>query len=253
MSAIVAIPARLESTRFPRKVLASILGEPMLWRVYQQSLTANLVDEVWILTDSDEIFALAQEWGANVKMTSTECVSGTDRIASVADQFEADIIVNVQGDEPLIKGELIDSVISVLDHDSWDVATPVFRLETIDQIMDPNLVKVVRAFDGTAIYFSRSPVPYVRDFAQHEWINRCEFWGHIGVYAYSKKVLIQYPEFNKGALESAEQLEQLRLLEAGVRIITMESDYKPHGVDVPADLEVVVSVLESSGRSSNIS
>ena len=205
MSAIVAIPARLESSRFPRKVLAEIQGKPMLWHVYQGVSQAKSVMDVWVLSDSEEILREAGSWGAETLLTSPDCSSGTDRIASVIEQLEADYIVNVQGDEPLITGDVVDKVIETLMETGADVATPVFPIVTLADLKNPNRVKVTRSSDGTALYFSRSPIPYVRDIPEDQWLSRVAFWGHLGVYGYRKQVLREFPALPEGTLENAEK------------------------------------------------
>ena len=245
MTAIVAIPARMKSTRFPGKVLAGIQGKPMLWHVYQGASQAQLISSVWVITDSTQVYDVASSWGARVLMTSEDCPSGTARIASVAGQLEADIVVNVQGDEPLITGDVVDSLISNLQDSGADVATPVYRITNMEDVTNPNVVKVVRASDGSALYFSRSPVPYVRGLESSEWLSTTPFWGHAGVYAYRRHVLQEYLDLPEGSMERAEKLEQLRLLEAGKRLLTIEIDYRPEAVDTPEDLEKVKRIISS--------
>lgn len=244
MKSIVAIPARLESTRFPRKLLVDINGHPMLWHVYQAVMRSESIESVWILTDSEEIFDIGSSWGANVLMTDKSCPSGTARIASVADKLDADLIINVQGDEPLIKSYVVDELVAALQKGVADVSTPVFAIDTIKEINDPNLVKVVRDRDGRALYFSRSPIPYVRDSDPEEWPSQTQFWGHVGAYAYTKQILLDYNDFPMGDLETVEKLEQLRLLELGKKIATVEIDYRPCGVDVPEDLDLVKTLMD---------
>lgn len=244
MSAIVAIPARLQSSRFPRKVLADINGRPMLWYVYRAVSQAESISGVWVLSDSEEVLREAASWGARTIITSPECPSGTARIASVADQFEADYIVNVQGDEPLIDGGLVDQVVATLVETQADIATPVYPINDLSDLQNPNLVKVTRAANGDALYFSRSTIPFVRDVPVDQWLSRASFWGHLGVYGYRKHVLLEYPELAESSLEEAEKLEQLRLLEAGKRIATLEVSHRLHGVDTPEDLEIVKQILK---------
>jgi 3-deoxy-manno-octulosonate cytidylyltransferase (CMP-KDO synthetase) len=248
MSAIVAIPARLKSTRFPRKVLADIHGRSMLWHVYQGVSKARHISDVWVLTDSQEVLNEAASWGAKAMMTSEECPSGTARIASVANALDADIIVNVQADEPLITSAVVDAVVAALEGSDADMATPIYRIQNIEEVTNPNVVKVVLASDGTALYFSRSPIPHVRDYQVEEWLSLAPFWGHVGVYAFRRAVLGEYLQLPEGQLEQAEKLEQLRLLEAGKRILAVEIDYHPHAVDVPSDLEVVRSLMTMRSR-----
>jgi len=238
----------MKSTRFPGKVLADINGKPMLWHVYQGASKARRISHIWIITDSQEIYDQASTWGAKVLMTEEHWPSGTARIASVADNFAADIIVNVQGDEPLIKSGVIDSLIEKLEANDADVATPVYRITNADDVTNPNVVKVVRASDQKALYFSRSPIPHVRDIGPEEWLSATPYWGHAGVYAYRKEVLIEYLQLPEGVMEKAEKLEQLRLLEAGKQILTVEIDYRPEAVDTPADLQAVKKVFSSLAR-----
>ena len=248
MSAIVAIPARLKSVRFPRKVLADICGKPMLWHVFQGVSQAKSISEVWVLSDSQEVVDQALSWGANSMLTSEDCPTGTDRIASVIGQLQADIIVNVQGDEPLIRGEVVDALVSALERSRADVATPVYRLKTMEELNNPNVVKVARALDGTALYFSRSPIPHLRDVEPTEWLSKAAFWGHAGVYAFGREVLEEFSRIPLGSLETMEKLEQLRLLEAGKRFISVELEYRPQAVDVPEDLERVVRIINETGH-----
>ena len=250
MTAIVAIPARLQSTRFPRKVLADIHGKPMLWHVLQGVSTAEHIREVVVLTDSHEVVEAASSWGVTVLMTSPECPSGTARIASVIGQLDGDIIVNVQADEPLITGGVVDAVVATLEDRDGEVATPVYRLSTAEELADSNVVKVVRGAGGRALYFSRSPIPHVRESQPGEWLNHASFWGHVGLYAYRRNVLGQYMQLPEGQLEAVEKLEQLRLLEAGMSILTVEIDYRPHAVDIPSDLEVVKAIMSAAADGS---
>lgn len=248
MSAIVAIPARLESNRFPRKVLAEILGKPMLWHVHQGVSQAKSVESVWVLSDSEEILREAASWGAKTLATSPDCSSGTDRIASVIERLDADYVVNVQADEPLITGDVVDKVVETLIATGADIATPVFPIQTLADLQNPNLVKVTRSSSGDALYFSRSPVPYVRDIPESEWLSQVPFWGHLGVYGYRKQVLMDFPTLPEGVLEKAEKLEQLRFLEAGQRIATIEVANRLHGVDTAEDLEIVKDLLAGQSR-----
>jgi 3-deoxy-manno-octulosonate cytidylyltransferase (CMP-KDO synthetase) len=216
----------------------------MLWYVYQAVSQARRVSGVYVLTDSQEVLDAALSWGAVALMTAEDCPTGTDRIASVIDALEADIIVNVQGDEPLITGQVIDQLVNALENSTADVATPVYLISTLDELNDPNVVKVARALDGSALYFSRSPVPHVRDADPAEWLSHTTFWGHAGVYAYREQVLREFSHLPEGRLERVEKLEQLRLLEAGKRILAVEIDYRPQAVDVPSDLEPVRRILK---------
>jgi 3-deoxy-manno-octulosonate cytidylyltransferase (CMP-KDO synthetase) len=220
----------------------------MLWHVYQGVSKAKRIDGIYVLTDSQEILEAATSWGATALMTSEECPSGTARIAEVIDQLDGDIVVNVQADEPLITGAVVDAVVGALENGNADVATPVYRLTKMEEVADPNLVKVVRSADGLALYFSRSPIPYVRDQEPNGGLLSSTFWGHAGIYAYRRNALREYMQLPESQLEQAEKLEQLRLLEAGKKILTVEIEYRPHGVDVPADLEAVKEILDAQFR-----
>ena len=230
-------------------MLADIHGKPMLWYVYQRSTEARRVSDVWVLTDSQKILELASSWGAKAMMTSEKCPSGTARISSVIDVLDADVVVNVQADEPLITSTVIDAVVAALDegHEAG-VATPVYRITNIEDLTSPNVVKVVRDTDGRALYFSRSLIPHVRDVELEQWLPQVPFWGHVGVYAYRREVLLEYLNLPEGQLERVEKLEQLRLLEAGYPIRTVEIDYRPHGVDVPSDLDLVKALMDPNPR-----
>ncbi|MBH52080.1 MAG: 3-deoxy-manno-octulosonate cytidylyltransferase [Chloroflexi bacterium] len=245
MASVIAIPARLESTRFPRKVLCDINGRPMLWHVWHNVLSSKEASEVWILTDSEEIQTLASEWGASVVMTSSECTSGTDRIAEGIDAFgsDTDIIVNVQADEPLIRSDVIDNLIIALHATNCDIATPVYKILDPDDLTNPNVVKVVRDNAGLALYFSRTAIPHIRDADIQDWVYKTQYWGHPGIYAYRRQSLINYIGLPEGNLEQVEKLEQLRLLESGKCIQTVEVNYRPLAVDRPEDLQAVLRVL----------
>ena len=260
MSAIVIIPARYASTRFPGKPLALLKGKPVIQHVYQHAMHSRLADEVVVATDSRTIFEKILSFGGKAVMTSPNHASGTDRIAEVASSMNYDIIVNVQGDEPLIQSEMIDDVISVLDDPRASMGTLAVRIRDRREIFDPNVVKVVFNRDGFAFYFSRAPVPYHRD----EWkdiegvrglglgigppqlptTNHC--FKHIGIYSYRKDVLAQLSELPESRLENIEKLEQLRALEHGFTIKIKETVHETFGVDTPEDLERIEKCLNSS-------
>jgi 3-deoxy-manno-octulosonate cytidylyltransferase (CMP-KDO synthetase) len=235
----------MKSARFPGKVLADVNGMPMIWHVYQGASRAKRISGVIIITDSQEVFDQASSWGAKVLMTEEHWPSGTARIASVADKLEGSIVVNVQGDEPLISGSVIDLLIENLEASGADIATPVFPITNPEDVTNPNVVKVVRGSDNNALYFSRSPIPHVRDVELSDWPTATTFWGHTGVYAYRREVLLDYLHLPEGIMEKAEKLEQLRLLEAGRQILTVVIDYRTEGVDTPADLEKVKKIISN--------
>ena len=243
MTAVALIPARSASTRLPRKVLADVHGKPLIWHVWNRVSQAQAFDAVYVATDSEEVRQVVEGWGGTALMTSAECRSGTERIASLVDTLNADLIVNVQGDEPLVSSRMLSALVEAWQQSPSDLITPVFPIETLGELISPNIVKVARTADGTALYFSRSAIPYIRDLPQERWLERHQFWGHIGVYGYRRDVLAVYASLPVSDLEQVEQLEQLRFLEAGYRFQTVVTDYRPVAVDVAADLEAVRRLL----------
>ncbi|MCK5716516.1 MAG: 3-deoxy-manno-octulosonate cytidylyltransferase [Thiomargarita sp.] len=240
LKTIVVIPARLASSRLPHKVLADINGHPMLWHVYQRCLQAKKVAEVHIATDSEEVAQTVRKWGGTVWMTDSNCMSGTERIVSILDKLEADIIVNVQGDQPLIEPKIIDTLIHIFETNNPipDIVTPAYLIEN-DDIFNPNIVKIIRRHDGYALYFSRHPLPYVRDIKPENWSQTTPFFGHVGIYGYRRHLLESYHSFPKSPLEESEKLEQLRFLQAGKSILTFITPHNSISVDTQLDLDKV--------------
>lgn len=241
MKFAVAIPARLESTRLPRKVLADIGGKAMLQRVLEESGKAPSISQVVLCTDSDEVASHARTWGTRVIMTLPECSSGSERIASVIAQIDADVVINVQGDQPFVDPSVIESMCSVFRErtPTPSVVTPVYRLPA-EKIDNPDAVKVVVGANHQALYFSRAAVPFVRGKERGEWLASGVHWGHVGMYGYRRDVLQRWSSLKPSPLEEAEKLEQLRLLENGITIDTYEIVAQPRNtlsVDSPADLE----------------
>ncbi|BAP54902.1 acylneuraminate cytidylyltransferase [Thioploca ingrica] len=244
LKTIIVIPARLESSRLPQKVLADIAGKPMLWHVYQSCLQVTKASEIHIVTDSELIAQAVKEWGGTVWLTDPHCASGTERIVAILDQLDGDVIVNVQADQPFIQGALIDQLIEIFEQSTPlpDIVTPIYPLNQ-EKIFDPNLVKVTRRHDDYALYFSRQPIPYVRDIPTEQWVTSTVFWGHIGIYGYRRTVLEQYYLLPPSPLEAAEKLEQLRFLQAGKSILTFITNHIPLSVDTAADLEQARSLI----------
>lgn len=235
------IPARYASSRFPGKALATLGGKPMLQHVYERSSLSRYLTSVIIATDDDRIFDAARAFGARVRMTRPDHASGTDRVAEIASAESCDIVVNIQGDEPLIDPDAIDAAILPMAHDSEiQMATLKKRIEDASEITNPNVVKVVTDLNGDAIYFSRAPIPHHRDGA------RGVHYKHIGLYLYQRDFLLGYSALPVGPLEEAERLEQLRALENGLRIRVVETDYESLGVDTPEDLEKVERLFAAS-------
>jgi 3-deoxy-manno-octulosonate cytidylyltransferase (CMP-KDO synthetase) len=238
---LAVIPARYASSRFRGKPIASIAGRPMIQHVADRVKRAQCVSRVVIATDDARIQAAVKDFGGEAVRTRSDHRSGTDRVAEVAAHIPADIYVNVQGDEPLVDPATIDSLVSaMIDEDSVQISTPCSAITTPNDIMDPNIVKVVRNFDGDALYFSRAPIPWVRDRGERV---AAQHWKHLGLYAYRRDALLDFPTLPPGELERLEQLEQLRWLENDYRIRVVETEYDAISVDVPADLERVEKIL----------
>lgn len=246
----VVIPARYASTRLPGKPLLDIDGVPMVVQVWQRA-GASAAGRVLIATDDQRIFDAASAAGAEVCMTRDDHESGTDRLAEVADQMQWDnehIVVNVQGDEPLIPAQVIEQVAQLLaDDPEAGMATLYEPISDVNHIQDPNIVKLVSDSDGRALYFSRAPIPWHRDGWTASSPEHGPYRRHIGIYAYRVRFLRQFVVWPAGALEQMERLEQLRALENGVRICVAEACAEvPAGVDTQADLDAVRKLLSSA-------
>lgn len=238
MKIIAIIPARYASSRFPGKALAAIKGKPMIQHVYQQAILAQL-DRVIIATDDQRIYRYAREFGGEAVMTSVQHRSGTDRIAEVARNLSCDLVVNIQGDEPLIIPEIIEAAIQPFwQEQDLVMGTLKKRITEQREVNDHNVVKVVTDQDDFALYFSRSPIPFRRKQAT-------DYYKHIGLYVYQRDFLLKYAGLPPTPLEKSESLEQLRALENGYRIRVVETEYNPIGVDTPADIDRVERILES--------
>jgi len=234
------IPARFASSRFPGKSLALIAGKPMLQHVYERASQARYLSKVIIATDDDRIHKAARSFGAAVQMTRPDHLSGTDRVAEVASAENAAVIVNIQGDEPIIDPAAIDAAaLSLLDDPELPMATLKKRIEDPREIEDPNVVKVVANRAGDALYFSRCPIPFLRD-------GGGVHYKHIGLYVYRREFLLAYSGLPVGPLERMERLEQLRALENGYRVRVVETESESLGVDTPEDLERVSALFEPS-------
>ena len=232
---IVVIPARYQSTRLPGKALADIGGRPMIEHVYRRASDARSVAAVIVATDDERIVSAVRAFGGDVRMTSASHRSGTDRLAEVAQTIDCDLIVNVQGDEPLIEPAMIDEAVAPF------AAEPELRMSTLRRRLDnpedfrnPNVTKVVVDRDGYALYFSRAPIPY-----QREDSPAAPAWRHVGLYVYRRECLLLLARLPPTVLEQSEALEQLRALEHGIRIKAIETHYDSIGVDTPDDLERV--------------
>ncbi len=239
MKIIGVIPARYGSTRFEGKPLAKIAGKALVEWVYLNASKARSLSELILATDDERIYTYCQTCGMNVEMTSKDHPSGTDRMLEVAHRHPADAYINIQGDEPLITGEALDALADGATNEGAEVATLITPVSTSDSALcDVNMVKVVVDKSGYALYFSRSKIPYPRD-SQH-----ASYYQHIGVYFFTREALLRFAELEPSPLELTEGLEQLRLLENGIRIFTVRTAYKPISVDVPADIVKVEALIQ---------
>jgi 3-deoxy-manno-octulosonate cytidylyltransferase (CMP-KDO synthetase) len=244
MKAVIVIPARYGSTRFPGKSLARIDGRPMIQWVWEAARRSRLAEEVIIATDDDRIADVAAKFGADLVMTKKSHRSGTDRVAEVADKVAAQLYVNVQGDEPLLSAGAVDDLIrGMMENPRVLMGTLAHALETEAEWRSPEVVKVVVNRHGEALYFSRSPLPFMRS-----WHPRARLRRHVGIYAYRPKGLATFVSLKPSELEVAESLEQLRVLEYGMTIQVIETKYRCLGVDTPADLQKVEEALRRARR-----
>lgn len=247
MKFIAIIPARYASTRFPGKPLADMGGKPMIQRVYEQVKRA--VHDVWVATDDSRIFETVKAFGGKAVMTSTDHRSGTDRIQEAYSKIgeDFDVVINVQGDEPFIQPEQIESLKECFDSKDVELATlvkPFKKEDGFDVLFNPNSPKVVINKENEAIYFSRSIVPYIRDAHHTEWLDKHTFYKHIGMYAYRVDVLKEITQLPQSSLEKAESLEQLRWIENGYRIRVGYTDVETIGIDTPKDMERAIKLLK---------
>ncbi|MDE1921401.1 MAG: 3-deoxy-manno-octulosonate cytidylyltransferase [Candidatus Omnitrophica bacterium] len=235
MKTIGVIPARFGSTRFPMKVLGQIGGKPLVRHVWEKACLCRQLDEVLIACDHDEVFKTARLFGAQAVMTDPHHPSGSDRIAEAVKEREVDVVVNIQGDEPFIDPAAIDALAVLLKQDAAILmATVIKEISCEADFLNPNVVKCVVDGQGNALYFSRAPIPHHRG---KTFALTPKNYKHLGLYAYRKSFLIEFTRWPKGALESAEELEQLRALEHGVRIKTTVTEHESMAVDTPEDLQ----------------
>lgn len=245
LGAAIAIPARMGSSRFPGKPLAFLGGKAVLEHVYDNCLKCKLAEKVVILTDSVEILEFADKIGAPAISTSPNCQSGTERIIEAFEEINADFVVNVQGDEPFISPKLVDSIIEVNRNSNVELVTAVSKITDEQTLINPNVVKVLRDNNGSAIYFSRSPLPYIRGESNvSEWLKRCDYWRHIGIYGYSAKAIARYASLPVSKMEKCEMLEQLRFISAGYKFELVETNYTSIGIDTPEDLVAAEEFLK---------
>lgn len=247
-TAIGIIPARMASMRFPGKPLKIIAGYPLVQHVYCAAKSCNSLSDVWVATDNNEIAEAVRNFGGNVVMTSPNHTSGTDRIVEALEKVAAgdEIIVNIQGDEPLVRPADIDKCVSkIIAEENADWATLIYKLDFGSE--DPNTVKVVCDSNGFAMYFSRAQIPFNRDGN-----NSVQRFGHIGLYVYKINALKKFASLKSTPLELTEKLEQLRALESGMKIICVETEKAYPGIDTPEDLELVNEILKKNPELINI-
>jgi 3-deoxy-manno-octulosonate cytidylyltransferase (CMP-KDO synthetase) len=239
---VVVIPSRYAATRLPGKPLVNLAGKPMVQRVYEQAKLAQTVHRVLVATDDQRIVDAVLAFGGEARMTRSDHRTGTERIAEVAAHEAGDVFVNVQGDEPLIDPVAVDTAVAALLEDPpAQIATVATPIRHVPDIMDPNVVKTVVDFDSNALYFSRAPIPWVRDTPQKVHVK---YWKHLGLYVFQRDALLEYPTLPQGELEKIEQLEQLRWLENGWKIRVAEVEHDAVSVDAPEDVTRVEKLLQ---------
>ena len=242
----IAIPARMASSRLPGKMLALLGGKPVLQHVIERVKRVRGCRQVYVVTDSEEIASLAKSLDICGLITSPKCTCGTERIASVLEQIDGDIIFNVQGDEPFIEPQLLEEMAEKMTSVKEAVLMPSFRLQSTTNIFNPSVTKVVCDEVGRALYFSRSPIPYVRDCDQSQWTERHGFFGVFGVYGFRREALEAYRHFPMSPLEKAESLEQLRWLSNGYHIATyLTEGYRALSIDTAEDLRRAEELIRS--------
>ena len=231
------IPARYASTRFPGKPLAMLGGKTVIQRVYEQAV--SVLGEAYVATDDQRIYDAVEAFGGHAVMTRTDHKSGTDRIQEAAEKISAtaDVIINVQGDEPFIQRSQIETLCHLFDDQQTQIGTLGKRFETMEAVDNPNSPKIVTDINGFALYFSRSVIPYIRGKEHQEWFGQYPFLKHLGIYAYRREVLAEITRLPQSPLELAESLEQLRWLQNGYRIRIGETDVETVGIDTPDDLQ----------------
>ena len=240
----VAVPAHLASMRLEEKVLVDIKGKAMLLRVLEQCEEAVGRENVCVVTPDQEISDVVDGWGFDSFRSGQGLPDGSSAIASVVPQLGVDYVINVQGDQPLIPPDLIQDLVKNLASSGADMVTPVFRITEQEDMGEKGVAKVIRTLDGWALYFSRSPIPFLRDVPYEKWLETVPYWGHYGIYGYPSSVLSRLGELKKSYLESGEKLEQLRLLQNGLRVFTFETTHRQLAVDTREDLEKILKHIK---------
>lgn len=242
MAVLGIIPARYASTRFPGKPLALINGKPMIQHVYERVSQISAVAEAIVATDDERIADTVRQFGGQVMMTSSEHRSGTDRCGEVLRNLgekalQFDIVINIQGDEPFVDASQFETVIAAFSNPATQIATLKKRIDNLDSLLSPNVVKVIATPNDEAVYFSRQPLPYLRGVEQQRWLESHTFFKHIGIYAFRRQTLSELVQLQQTPLEKCESLEQLRWLENGYHISVLETTVENLSVDTPEDLK----------------
>ena len=245
MNFTAIIPARYASTRFPGKPLALLGNKPVIQHVYEQA--SSVLSDVWVATDDDRIREAVEKFGGRVVMTRADHKSGTDRIEEAAEKTgtQADVIINIQGDEPFVQPSQIKTLMQLFDNADTQIGTLGKHFENIEAVNNPNSPKIVTDKQGFALYFSRSVIPYIRGAQDNEWLSHFPFLKHLGLYAYRREVLHEITQLPQSSLEIAESLEQLRWLENGYRIRVGLTDVETVGIDTPEDLQRAEEFLKN--------
>ena len=241
---LAVIPARYGAQRFPGKPLALIAGKSLVQRVYEQAAKAKRIDKVVVATEDTRILEAVEKFGGDAMLTSPECATGTDRVAEVARAFDSELVLNIQGDEPLMRPEMIDQLIEGMQADPACVmGTLARKIESASVLANPNVVKVVVGANSNALYFSRSQVPHVRDATDQ--FRGATFYKHLGIYAFRRDFLLKFVQLSASPLETAEKLEQLRALENGYAVKVLITPHDSIGVDRPEDIKLVEEILKA--------
>ncbi len=240
----VAIPAHLASERLEEKVLVDIKGKAMLLRVLEQCEKAVGRENVCVVTPDQKIADIVTQWGYKPYLSPQGLPDGSSAIAAVTEEMNVDYIVNVQGDQPLVPPDLVRALVESLPQSGADMVTPVFRITQQEDLGEGGVAKVIRDLDGWALYFSRNPIPYIRDVPYEKWLETLPYWGHYGIYGYPEKTLLNMGKLRKSYLESGERLEQLRLLQNGLKVFTIETTHRQLAVDTQEDLEKILPFVK---------
>ena len=249
MKKVIVIPARLNSSRLPNKVILDLKGKTVIQRVYERCIQAKNIDEVYIATDNEKIKNICEFFTKNIIMTKDTHESGTDRIAEAVEHIECDVIINVQGDEPFMDISLIEELARQFDNSDILMVSAMHKIELVEDLKNPNVVKVTIDKDSNALYFSRSIIPHHRDgweglLNHHETVPEpLKFYRHLGIYAYTKDFIKTYSNMEQTYLERVEKLEQLRVLENGYKIKMCETDYNSIGIDTMEDYKKALELL----------